>query len=115
MGARPYLNKTEERTLKEFLFNASDVGLGKTRGHTVMHAEQVAEEKGYYAKPDKFTHCWFESFCKRNPDVSLRKGDSMAAVRFRCTNPEEISKYYTLLYQTLTTHNLITEPCMEDL
>ena len=28
MGAKPYLNKVEERALKDFLFNASDVGLG---------------------------------------------------------------------------------------
>ena len=26
MGAKPYLNKTEERALKDFQFNASDVG-----------------------------------------------------------------------------------------
>ena len=109
MGARPYLNKTEERTLKDFLFNASDIGLGMTRGHATMYAEQVAKEKGVLRK-DKITHCWFESFHKRNPGVALRKGDSMAAVRFRYTNPEEISKYYTLLYQTLTIHNLIAEP-----
>ena len=53
--ARPSLNKTEERTLKDFLFNASDVGLGKTRGHTMMYAEQVAKEKGYYAKTKLLT------------------------------------------------------------
>ena len=55
MGARPYLNKTEEWILKEFLLNASDVGLGKTRGHAMMYAEQVAKEKGYYAKTKLLT------------------------------------------------------------
>ena len=34
----------------------------------------------------------------------------MAAVRFCCTNPVEMSKYYTLLHETLTDHNFITEP-----
>ena len=109
MGAKPYLNKVEERALKDFLFNASDVGLGKTRGHAMMYAEKVAKEKGVLRK-DNITHRWFESFRKRNSDVALRKGDSMAAVRFRCTNPVEISKYYTLLHETLTNHNLIAEP-----
>ena len=109
MGEKPYLNKVEERGLKDFLFNASDVGLGKTRGHAMMYAEKVAKEKGVLRK-DKITHRWFESFRKRNSDVALRKGDSMAAVRFSCTNPVEISKYYTLLHETLTDHNLIAEP-----
>ena len=61
-------------------------------------------------RKDNITHRWFESFRKRNSDVPLRKGDSMAAVRFRCTNPVEISKYYTLLHETLTNHHLIAEP-----
>ena len=66
----------------------------------MMYAEKVAKEKGVLRK-DNITHRWFESFRKRNTDVALRKGDSMAAVRFRCTNPVEISKYYTLLHETL--------------
>ena len=104
MGAKPYLIKVEERPLKDFLFNASDVGLGKTRGHAMMHAEKVAKEKGVSRK-DKITHHWFESFHKCNSDIVLRKGDSMAAVGFCCTNPVEISKYCTLLHD----HNLIAE------
>ena len=75
----------------------------------MMFAEKVAKEKGVLRK-DKIIHHWFESFRKHNSDVALRKGDSMAAVRFRCTNPVEISKYYTLLHETLTDHNLIAEP-----
>ena len=59
-----------------------------------MYAEKVAKEKGVLRK-DNITYRWFESFLKRNSDVALRKGDSMAAVRFRCTNPVEISKYLT--------------------
>ena len=109
MGTKPYLSKVEERALKDFLFNASDVGLGKTRGHAMMYAEKFAKEKGVLRK-DKITKHWFESFRKCNSDVALRKGDSMAAVRFRCINPVETGEYYTLLHETLTNHNLIAEP-----
>ena len=64
----------------------------------MMYAEKVTKEKGVLRK-DNITHRWFESFRKHNSDVALRKGDCMAAVRFRCTNPVEISKYYTLLHE----------------
>ena len=74
MGAKPYLNKVEKRALKDIMLNASDVGLDKTRGHAMMYAAKVAEEKGVLRK-DKITHRWFESFRKRNSDVALRKGD----------------------------------------
>ena len=76
----------------------------------MMYAEKVAKEKGGTIRKNKITHHWFESFHKCNSDVALRKGDSMTAVRFHCTNPVEISKYYTLLHETLTNHNLIAEP-----
>ena len=57
----------------------------------MMYAEKVAKEKRVLRK-DRIFHRWFESFHKRNSDVALRKGDSMAAVRFCCTNPVEIYK-----------------------
>ena len=57
----------------------------------MMYAEKVAKEKRVLRK-DRISHIWFESFHKPNSDSALRKGDSMAAVRFRCTNPVEIYK-----------------------
>ena len=57
MGAKPYLIKVEERALKDFLFNASDVGLGKTRGHAMMYAEKVAKEKGVLRKDHITAYC----------------------------------------------------------
>lgn len=109
MGAKTYLNQQEEETLKDFLLTASSIGFGKTRAHVMMYAEMVAREKKLLRK-DHITGRWFDGFCKRHPDLSLRKGDSMAAVRFRCTNSETIQNYYKLLKTTLTEHNFSGEP-----
>jgi len=109
MGAKPYLNKTEEQKLEEFLFTSSSIGFGKTRAHVLMYAEKVAKEKGILRK-DHVTSQWFDGFCKRHPNVALRKADSMAAVRFRCTNQEAIHNYYKLLKTTLTEHDFSAEP-----
>ena len=49
MGAKPYLNTTEEGTL-EFLFTTSSTGFGKTRAHVMMYAEMAAKEKGVLRK-----------------------------------------------------------------
>ena len=58
--------------------------------------EHVAKEKGALRK-DKFTSGWFRRFKEHNPALRLRKGDSMAAVRFQCTCSEVIDEYYDLL------------------
>ena len=69
----------------------------------------VAKEKNLLRK-DHITGRWFDGFCKCHPDLSLHKGDSMGAVRFRCTNSEAIQNYYKLLKTTLTEHNFSGEP-----
>ena len=109
MGARSYLNQHEEETLEDFLLTTSSIGFGKTRAHVMMYAEMVAKEKNLLRK-HHITGRWFDGFCKRHPDLSLRKGDSMGAVRFRCTNSEAIQNYYKLLQTTLTEHNFSGEP-----
>ena len=66
----------------------------------MMYAEKVAREKNILRK-DHITGQWFDGFCEQHPNITLRKGDSMAAVRFRCTNSETIQNYYQLLKQHL--------------
>ena len=100
MGARSYLNQHEDETLEDFLLTASSIGFGKTRAHVMMYAEMVAKEKNLLRK-HHITGRWFDGFCKRHPDLSLRKGDSMDVVRFRCTNSEAIQNYYKLLKEHL--------------
>ena len=49
-------------------------------------------------------------FMERNSSITLRQGDSMAAVRFQCTIPEIIDEYYDLLQTVLTEYELSDKP-----
>jgi len=71
--------------------------------------ERVAKDKGVLKK-DKISCGWFWRFRERNPNVSLRQGDSMAAVPFQCTTPEIISEYYDLVETVLAHHELSDKP-----
>ena len=98
----------EEDTLEDFLLTASSISFGKTRAHVMMYAEMVTREKNIRRK-DHITGQWFDGFCERHPNITLCKGDSMAAVRFRCTNSEAIQNYYNLLKTTFTENSLSGE------
>jgi len=109
-GTRPgpatYLEETQ---LVEYLTSTSKVGYGKTRKQVMNIVERVAKDKGVLKK-DKISCGWFWRFRERNPNVSLRQGDSMAAVPFQCTTPEIISEYYDLVETVLAHHELSDKP-----
>ena len=69
----------------------------------------MVKEKGAPRK-GKITSGWFRRFKERNPTVRLRKGDSMASVRFQCTSSEIIDEYYDLLETVLTEFDLHHQP-----
>ena len=108
METRSYLNQHEEETLEDLFLTVFSIGFGKTRAHVMMYAEMIAREKNILRK-DHITGQWFDCFCERHPNIAVCKGDSMAAVRFRCTNSEAIQNYYKLLKTMFTEHNFSGE------
>ena len=71
-GAKPYLNKEEEKELSEFIIESASVGYGKTRAQIMSLAENAARDKGVLKK-QKLTHGWFDKFMQRQSYLSLRK------------------------------------------
>ncbi len=108
-GPAPYLLPTEESELVEYLHSTSRVGYGKTRRQVMNIVGRVAKKKGTLRK-GKVTCGWFRSFKRRNPSIRLRKGDSMAAVRFQCTSAEIMGEYFDLLEKTLEELELSDKP-----
>ena len=94
-GPKPYLSSQEEDELAAYLTSTSKAGYGKTRRQVMNIVQHVAKEKRILRK-ERISSGWFRRFRERQPDVSLRKGDSMALVRFRCTDKETIDGYYDL-------------------
>ena len=108
-GPKPYLSSQEEDELAAYLTSTSKAGYGKTRRQVMNIVQHVAKEKRILRK-ERISSGWFRRFRERQPDVSLRKGDSMALVRFRCTDKETIDGYYDLLETVMEENNLRDKP-----
>ena len=56
------------------------------------------------------THGWWSRFCKRLPQLSLRKGDPFQHARAEMTNYEVFKNYFDLLGETLDKYDLKDKP-----
>ena len=81
-GPKRYLSSEEESELAAYLTSTSKTGYGKTRRQVMNIVQHVAKEKGVLIKA-QISSGWFRRFKERQPKLSLRKGDSMAVVRFQ--------------------------------
>ena len=108
-GPRPYLNKTEESELSQFLKKCSSIGYGKTRKDVMSIVGSVASNKGVLKK-GCISDGWWRRFIQRQNDLVLRKGDSTAYLRMDAVNEETLKQYYDLLEDTLKENNLMSSP-----
>ena len=99
-GPKRYLNEVEEKKLSEFLVETAALGYGRSRGEIMAIAECTTKKKGTLRK-NKITHGWFDSFMKRQPYLSLRKGDVTAHDRIDTITPEALKHYFDLLKEVL--------------
>ena len=110
-GPKPYLTSSEENELCDFLCEMGKIGYGKTRKQVKDIAEAVAREKGTL-RNNKISDGWFRRFLERNPMLSLRKGDSTAAVRMNALEDKErLDSYFDLLKEVLEENDLMDRPC----
>ena len=114
-GPDPYLTTEEEVELRDFLLETSDCGYGRSRSevkkivHGTCKLKEEAEKKKIL-KSDKISDGWFTKFIKRHDALSLRKGDSTAAVRMDCLTTENMMKYFENLEVCLNEHDLMNRP-----
>ena len=111
-GPSPYLTRVEETELSKFLVETSDYGYGRTGRQVkqiVYNSCKLKEEKEKrkILKSEKISDGWFSNFMKRNPDLSLRKGDATAAVRMDCLNTITFNNYFANLKECLKENNLM--------
>ena len=95
-GPKPYLTAEEESELCSHLLQASELGLGKTRHGVMCLVEGYVKKKGTM-KASSISNGWWDKFLKRNPQLSLRSGDSTAGVRMDAMNAKNIDAYFDLL------------------
>ena len=70
----------------------------------------MAKEKGVLGENKKISDGWWRRFIQQQPQLSLRKGDSTAAVQLAATNPETVKSYFDLLGKVLQENNLLEKP-----
>jgi len=71
--------------------------------------KSVAQEKGLL-KAERISEGWWRRFLERQADLSLRRGDNTAHVSMDAINMETLDQYFSLLEDTLITHDLVNKP-----
>ena len=84
-GPKPYPSMSEEGKLSTFLKTCTDIGYGKTRRDVMRTAQSAATNKGVL-KSSKITEGWWRCFLQRQPDLSLRRGETTAHVHMNAVN-----------------------------
>ena len=94
-GPPPYLNAMEEG---ELLSRCASIGYGKSRKEVLSLVQSVLDSKGVQKT---VTNGWWESFCRRHPNLSLRSAAPLSLVRAQASDPEMVNRYFDLLERTL--------------
>ena len=110
-GPKQYLTKQEEKELTDHLVLSEKVGYGKTRRDVMNLVETyVNSQRSEGKKNVTISNGWWFKFRKRNPLISLRKGDSTAGVRMDAVNSENINEYFDLLKKVFEEYGFADHP-----
>ena len=56
------------------------------------------------------TNGWWESFCKRHPNLTLRAAASLSRARVVASDPSSLTRYFEILQDTLEEYDIIGKP-----
>ena len=106
-GPSKYLSTQEEDELVQFLLDCASIGYPRGRLEVIAMVQRVCNERGI----DRVvTHGWWESFCRRHAEVTLRVTAPLSASRAKSTDSYVIHKYFDMLQTTLEEYDL-RNPC----
>ena len=106
-GAKPYLDKTEEVELTEYIITR----VWKNKKADIKSiAEKVAMEKNTL-RMDRIANGLFTSFIKRHPELSLSEVDSTCQSRMNAmSNTTAIEQYFAVLKECMEEEGLLNKP-----
>ena len=110
-GCRPgpagYLTVEEEEELAHFLLRCAEIGYPHTLAQVLAIVQQVVSYKGI----DKVvTQGWWNRFCQRHKEVSLRTAVPLSRVRAMATDSSTIDRYFCILEETLKDNGIFNNP-----
>lgn len=106
-GPPRYLSTAEENELVQFLIRSAGIGYGKSRKQVMALVQTMLTSKGL---TKTVSSGWWESFCRRHPNLALRTAAPLSLARARASDPEVVSRYFDLLEQTLDENGLRDRP-----
>lgn len=106
-GPTPYLTSEEEEEFVIFLIHTADIGFPRTIAQVLALVQQLLDFKGI----DKVcTHGWWQRFCQRHKEVSLRTAVPLAMVRAKATDIETFERYFDVLEDALKKNGMFNNP-----
>ena len=106
-GPKKYLTEEEEDELVAFVRRCALIGYPKSRKDMMALVQQIIESKGMQYT---ITNGWWESFCKRHPDLTLRAPVALSQARAIATDREVMDNYFDLLEKTMIEYDLVGKP-----
>ena len=86
----------------------TSIGYPRGRLKVIAMVQCVCHEHGI----DKVvTYGWWESFCHRHPDVTLRVTAPLSLSRAKSTDVNVINKYFDMFQATMEEYDLLQKPC----
>uniref|UniRef100_A0A1X7USJ4 HTH CENPB-type domain-containing protein n=1 Tax=Amphimedon queenslandica TaxID=400682 RepID=A0A1X7USJ4_AMPQE len=91
-GPATLLTENEEE-LVVLLTNCAALGYPRSRKDVLPMVQTILVQTGHNGP---ISHGWWDSFKRKQPDLSLRKEESPSCPRFVSNSPEVIKKYFHL-------------------
>lgn len=85
----------------------SNIGYPKTRKEVLCLVQNIVESRGI---TNEVTNGWWEAFCRRHPNLTLRNPAPLSGARASTADPDAINRYFDLLEQTIIDNNLAGKP-----
>ena len=98
-GKQRYLNDNEEE-LVCFLINSARIGSPRSRLEVLAIVQRICDSKQINTI---ICHGWWEHFCQRHANLSLRTAATLSQAHVKGSTPEAIDAYFDTLEQTLVT------------
>ena len=111
-GPATVLLKEEEDQIYRYLLEMCDMGFGVGR-ETVMRIAFVIAEKTHKRHPftgETAGRAWFEGFCRRYPNLTIRTPQPLSYSRATAGNPEVIRDFFGKLGALFGRLNLLSKP-----
>ena len=107
-GRQPYLSRGEEDELVCFIIRSGDIGFPRGRKEVIALVQRVCDSNGLNVT---VTHGWWERFCFRHRNISLRVAAPLSQARMKGTDAEVLHAYFDELEATLVENELDDKPC----